>query len=353
MKKGKKATLKPEAKKYWRSFYWVTNTMERYFTGRLKVNEQTEVEKQLDALAAKVLGQGKANIPEAHLSRADRRIRKKVFNQLGLPLYPFPEESKSVVFFLRFPKLVAAAAALLLLIGFSWWELRPESGFRQQYLAWSVEPKLLLQTTGGERKSLRLPDESLVFLNGNSRISYKAAAFNKNNRELWLEGEAFFEVAKNPAKPFIIHSPGGMQTTVLGTSFNQKAYPGLDEQVVSVCTGNVLVSTDDGEAVRITPDRKAVFNRQVNTLTEGVTDGKLAASWRNGHIVFDCAGREEIALRIRHQFGKEVVIQNDALAGVHFIASFSPQTALEPIVKAIALSGEAQYTISENQVIFK
>jgi ferric-dicitrate binding protein FerR (iron transport regulator) len=353
MKRKKEAMLKPEAKEYWRSFYRITNILEHYFLGQLKTDEKREIKKHLDALSGKVLGLGNTNIPEAHLNRADRIIRKNVFEQLGLPLYPLPEERKTAVLSLRFSKLVAVAAAVLFVIGFSWWGLRHESAFRQQYLAWSVEPGLLLQTEGSEQKSIRLPDGTRLHLNGGSLLSYHAAAFNKNRRELWLTGEAFFEVAKDPEKPFIIHSPGGMQTTVLGTSFNLKAYPGLNEQVVSVCTGKVLVSTGDGESVRITPDRKAVFNRQVNTLTAATSVGELAASWRNGHIVFDCADREEIALRIRQQFGKEVVIQNDVLADAHFIASYPPQTALEQIVKAIALSGEAQYTINENQVIFR
>lgn len=352
MKKEEKAALKPDAQKYWRSFYRITNILERYFKGRLNADEEREVEKNLDILTNKVLEQGKENITEAHLNRADRLIRKNVFNRLGLPLSPLPGKRKTAVFSLRFPQW-AAAAAVLFLIGFSYWGLRPESAFRQQYLAWSVEPGLLLQTGSSERKSIRLPDQSLVYLNGDSRLSYKAATFNKSRRELWLEGEAFFEVAKNPGKPFIIHSPGGVQTTVIGTSFNLKAYSGLNEQVVSVCTGKVLVATGDGATLRITPDRKAVFNRQVNSLTEGMTNGEQAASWRNGQIVFDGAGREEIALRIRQQFGKEVIIQNDALAGAHFIASYPPDTPLEAIVKAIALAGETQYAIGKNKIIFR
>jgi ferric-dicitrate binding protein FerR (iron transport regulator) len=353
MKREKKATLKPEAKNYWRSFYRVTNTLERYFKGQLKADEQMEVEKHLDAIAGKVLGAEDANIPEALLNRADQMIRKNVFKRLGLPFHPFTQERKTLPFSSPFLKYAAAAALILVTVGFSYWGLRTESAFRQQYLAWSVEPALLLQTESGERKSLRLPDGTHLYLNGDSHASYKAGAFNKNNREIWLTGEAFFEVAKNPGKPFIVHSPNGMKTTVLGTSFNLKAYPGLDEQVVSVCTGKVLVAKDGGEALRITSGEKAVFNKPGNTLAAGTTDGNMAASWRNGNIVFDCAGKEEIALRIRQRFGKEVVIQNNVLSATHFIASYPSHTTLEQIVRAIALTAEVQYTINGNQVIFR
>lgn len=345
--------LKLETAKYWRSFYRITNTLERYFNGRLKADEEKDVRKTLDAFAERVLGEEKTDIPEVHLKRADRIIRTNVFKQLGLPFSPLSGEKKTAVFSLHFVKYATTAAVLLLLIGFSYWGFHPESAFRQQYLSWSVEPELLLQTADSERKTLRLPDGTCFFLNGNSSICYKPGAFNKSSRELWLTGEAFFEVAKDPAKPFIIHSPGGLRTTVLGTSFNVKAYPELNEQVVSVLTGKVTVSGKGGEPIRITPGQKAVFNWQVNSLTAGTTDGELAASWRNDRIVFDGADRREIALRIRQRFGKEVTIQNNTLAAAHFNASYPPQTSLEQIVKAIALACEVQYTINENQIIFK
>lgn len=353
MEKRKKIELGANSKKYWHSFYWATSTLEQYFEGKLHSSEKKDVENQLNAIADNVLKKKRLTLSETELEKADRTIKRNVFRKLQLPLMPFPQKRNIFGVSLRTIKYATVAAALLLLIGFSYWQLRPESYFRQQYMAWSVEPELLLHTTGKEHSSITLSDGTKVYLNGNSRLSYKAGAFNKNEREVWLEGEAFFEVAKNPKKPFIIHSPGEMQTKVLGTSFDVKAYPELSEQVVSVRTGKVKVSKSDGEFVQITPNLKAVFNKKANTLTTGSTDGELAASWRNGNIVFDHADKEEIRLRIHQQFGKEVIIKNDALSDVHFIASYPAEATLEQIVKTIALTNNVQYSIDKNQVIFK
>ncbi|MGC3977461.1 MAG: FecR domain-containing protein [Paludibacteraceae bacterium] len=349
MKKRKPVELKAENKKYWSSFYWMTHTLEIYFEGKFFSPENKNVEEQLDAIAGNVLGKEAGNLSPAQIDKADCIIRGNVLKQLGLPQIKQGKKSYPIIPHSRY----ATAAIFFLLIGFSYWGLRTESSFRQQYLSWSVKPELILQTADRELKTQQLPDGTKVYLNGGGRLSYKAGAFNKNNREVWLEGEAFFNVAKNPEKPFIIHSPDGMQTQVLGTSFNVKAYPGLNEQVISVRTGKVKVSDENGRAVQITPNRKAVFNRKNNTLTTGITDGDLAASWRKGNIVFDHAGRDEIAFRIQQQFGKEVVMQNNVLTGIHFIASYPPQTPLEQIVKTIAFTNGVQYEIDKNQVIFK
>jgi ferric-dicitrate binding protein FerR (iron transport regulator) len=350
MKKRKPMEMKKGAEKYWRSFYWITNTLESYFLGKLKFHEEKELERNLDVIANKVLNKEAVNLSNSQLDAADQSIRRNVFNQLQLPL---TERRKILHATTWHVKYVAVAAIFLLLIGFSYWGLRTESGFRQQYLSWSVKPELIFQTGNKELKTQLLSDGTKVYLNGGSRLSCKAGAFNKNLREVWLEGEAFFEVAKNPEKPFIIHSPDGVQTKVLGTSFNVKAYSELSEQVVSVRTGKVKVTKADGQFVQITPDQKAIFNRRTNALTSGVADGELAASWRSGDIVFDHADRDEIRLRIRQEFGKEVIMENNVLSDIHFIASYPAQTNLEQIIKTIALTNGVQYSISESKVIFK
>lgn len=351
MKKRKKAELKPQAKAYWRSFYWTTNIMKRYFKGELPAHEEKQVAEKLDAIVDNVFAAGKPNlwIVDTHLDKADRIIRKNVFEHLGLPVIL---KKKAGSIYLRLSKYAAVAAVFLLLIGFSYWGLQPKPNIHKQTLSQYSKPTLLLQTASNKIDSILLPDGTLAYLNGNSRLSYKAGAFNKDKREVWLSGEAYFNVAKNPSKPFIIHS-NGMETKVLGTSFNVKAYAALSEQVVSVSTGNVMVYDGKGQSVHITPNQKAVFDKQANTLTTGATNSSLASSWRNGNIVFDHSDNQEIALRIRQRFGKEVILRGNALKGAHFIASYPQQTTLEEIVKTIALTNNVTYTITYNQVIFK
>jgi hypothetical protein len=113
MKKKKIITLKPETETYWRSFYWLTNTLERYFNETLDGEEKKEVEKNLDFIAQQVFGEEKATLREAHFMEADRMIRENVFKHLGLPV----EERKTSKLFLLCSKYAAAAAIFLLLLG--------------------------------------------------------------------------------------------------------------------------------------------------------------------------------------------------------------------------------------------
>lgn len=246
----------------------------------------------------------------------------------------------------------AAAAVLFILLGGGILFFTQHKVFNSSEYGVMADANSSFQTTDAQTKQVTLPDGSRIHLNRGTKISYASNAFNRRQREVWLSGEAFFEVAKNPDKPFIIHT-GDMTTTVKGTSFNVKAYSELSEQVISVRTGKVKVTKADGQFVQITPDQKAIFNKITNVLTSGVTDGELAASWRNGNIVFDHADRDEIRLRIRQEFGKDVIIQNNVLSDAHFIASYPAQTNLERIVKTIALTNGVQYSINESHVIFK
>lgn len=254
--------------------------------------------------------------------------------------------------YVRMVRSFAAAAAIAALLVASWWFVRPDGvGDRDPQSEQVALAPVTEATESGEVRQIRLPDGTAVWLNAQTALRY-GGRFGEKSRELTLEGEAFFDVANDPAKPFVIHSPGGMQTTVLGTAFNLKAYPGLSEQVVSVQTGSVLVSGQNGEAVRITTNQKATLNLHRNALSAATTDGELAASWRSGNIVFDCADREEIALRIRQRFGKEVALENNALAGIHFIAAYPPHTSLEQIAKAIAATAGVRYSIQGEKVTF-
>src|SRR5690606_37057735 len=95
----------------------------------------------------------------------------------------------------------------------------------------------------GEKSKITLPDGSTVFLNNNSKISYRSRFASK--REIHLQGEAFFEVAKDSLKPFVVSS-NGLLTKALGTSFNIKAKAG-EKVEVGLVTGKILVSTSQGE----------------------------------------------------------------------------------------------------------
>ena len=127
-------------------------------------------------------------------------------------------------------------------------------------------------------KKITLPDGSFVELKKNSRISYPTD-FEKDKRDVYLKGEAFFNVVRNPKKPFIVHSRE-LQTEVLGTSFNVKAY---DDDIinVSVKTGKVKVSKLNDEQngtileakiIKLLPNQQAVYSRKGDLFNKKIVE---------------------------------------------------------------------------------
>ncbi|NLI71849.1 MAG: hypothetical protein GX361_03865 [Bacteroidales bacterium] len=209
-------------------------------------------------------------------------------------------------------------------------------------------------TTQRNIRSLQLSDGTVVYLNVNSKLTLRKDKFTAQTREVWLdEGEAFFDVAKDSLRPFIVHTADGLQTRVLGTSFNIKAYNELTEQVVSVRTGKVQVSTADGEAVQLTPDQKADFNKTTGVLTQGVADSELSQEWRKGKIIFVDAGLKEFSMRLKQYYDVEVVVKGNALPqAMELNAVYHHSTPPKEIARAVAKSFGVRYEMKGDVLVF-
>jgi transmembrane sensor len=188
-------------------------------------------------------------------------------------------------------------------------------------------------------------------LNGGTKLSIVENQFNRKLREVWLTGEAFFEVAKNPEKPFIIHT-GTMQTTVRGTSFNVKAYPQLSENVVSVRSGKVEVS-DATETFGILTHNKQLTYNTANKKTQiAESDWNDAAGWMEGRMIFNSASILEIQLRLKQHYGLEMEVTGNALKDVQCNAGFKKGASVEEVLERISALYNVKYEIKTNKVIF-
>ncbi|WP_341835412.1 FecR family protein [Chitinophaga pollutisoli] len=145
-------------------------------------------------------------------------------NARGRLIHPAGRQLKLVKF--------AVAAALITIVATGTWLLYP-SGSAQ---APAMQGQ---QTARSEVRRLSLPDGTLVWLNTASNLRY-AEDFGQEDRTVYLSGEAYFDVAQDGGKPFIIHT-GHISTTVLGTAFNIRAYPGQEDVTVAVSSGKVKV----------------------------------------------------------------------------------------------------------------
>src|SRR5690606_6655979 len=169
------------------------------------------------------------------------------------------------------------------------------------------------ETPAGDVRELHLEDGSVVWLNAASSFSYPRE-FSRGTREVFLEGEAFFSVARDATRPFIIHT-AEMETRVLGTTFNVKAYRNADDMQVTVVSGEVEVSIPSAatgkEAVLLQPRQMATYTRAEGLLSKAtVADVAPAEEWKEGKLVFNLASMEEVAATRERTFGLKVKIEN-------------------------------------------
>ncbi|MEX0313544.1 MAG: FecR family protein [Allomuricauda sp.] len=196
----------------------------------------------------------------------------------------------------------------------------------------------------GQKSRVTLPDGYTVFLNNNSRISY-ASKFT-NEREIFLEGEAFFEVKKDPTKPFLVNS-NGLVTKALGTSFNIKAHRGKKVEV-GLVTGKISVSSvAEDENVKIIDDKggKAIYDAFDGQLDISAYEDMDFYKWTKRILVFKAADFNEIKVALENWYDVDITVQN-LNRRITYTGEF-PSESLENVLERIAFVEKFSFEINE------
>ena len=226
----------------------------------------------------------------------------------------------------------AIAASLVFLIGLSVFFYQTSNAVESKQFAVKL----------GEHAKVKLSDGTQIWLNAGSVLKYPKE-FKGDTREVYLSGEAFFEVAKDKKHPFIIHT-NKMDTKVLGTSFNVQAYPDQTTQEVSVATGRVNVkSTVTEENVYVTPGQKVVFKSQDNKL-QAFKDVPVNAIslWRKNIMVFEETPLPEVVATINRNYNVSIEVKNKNLNALKISAYFKELPA-DQVIGLVCNIINAQY----------
>ncbi|KAA2243081.1 DUF4974 domain-containing protein [Chitinophaga agrisoli] len=202
---------------------------------------------------------------------------------------------------------------------------------------------------------IELTDGSKIWLNADSRLTYpevfsSAAA----QREVYLEGEAFFDVATDAARPFIIHLRKGT-IKVLGTSFNIRAYENEPVQT-SVTTGKVAFiprytdNRQQQDTILIMPDVKVSYTQSTGQLVKETTAAEDDKAWTEGRLIFKNASLESIAAELERSFGKKVAFKTDAPRHYRLTGSFQ-HNSLQDIMYYLARSRAFRYEITDSTLL--
>ncbi len=223
--------------------------------------------------------------------------------------------------------------ALAVIAGIIWYNghhLQAGRDTDRQALAHSSTKKI---TEHSEYKFMVLPDSTQVWLNDNSSFEYPDR-FDGKIREVYLSGEAFFDVKHAEEIPFIIHT-GKITTTVLGTAFNIKAYPYQRSVLVSVSRGTVRVSKDNHVVAVLVKGQQAKVSSVDSIVQEKKVDSGETSFWQQGYLTYDDETIGEIVQDLNHVYNVSINVSDPALEQLHITTSFKRDIGIDQALKII------------------
>lgn len=250
---------------------------------------------------------------------------------------------------------VAVAASLFLFIFRSSQEISQPTEFSMELFSEVTSPKQVEQTLSdgycvvstpaATTTLVTLSDGTRVMLNANSTLEYPASFDDAEVREVRLKGEAHFEVTKNPHRPFVVKA-GEMQTQVLGTIFDVKAYR-KDAPKVTLMQGKVKVSNADTE-VEMRPGQTATLQSDKIVVSKA---SPSASDWLEGDFDMDQVTLAEAMSDIGAWYNKTVVFQSQANMDklIHF--RFSRRASLQEIITALNEMGVAKVRMEKGKIM--
>jgi len=210
-----------------------------------------------------------------------------------------------------------------------------------------------LNIPNGKQFELVLSDGSSVFLNSGSTIKYPVKFLPGKTREVFLSGEAYFEITKDSINPFIVNV-ADLKVRVLGTEFNLSSYP-EDSQVTTVLVnGSVGLYNGDVYGPETTtfikPGFRGVYDHSSGAISLDEVDTSLYTSWKSGKLVFRSMQFKNIIKKLERTYNVSIVNNNKELGEQYFSASFDKDELMEQIFASFRTSYRFTYTIENEKI---
>ncbi|MBI1222192.1 MAG: DUF4974 domain-containing protein [Bacteroidetes bacterium] len=223
---------------------------------------------------------------------------------------------------------IAAAASLILIAMISFFLIRENEVEKFAILTQTA-------TEAGEQKELKLSDGTLVKMNAATTLRYPQE-FAPDKREIFLEGEAYFEVIPDANRPLIIHGTEA-NVKVLGTAFNVNAYPGKPMEV-AVRSGkvNMVSHSGTGKDVMMVPMMKKGISNKATGTWEMVNSDDQDFDWLEGKLVFKDAPLKDVITEVSRAYGVKISLENQEMATCHISSTFY-RNSIEEVLETLSL----------------
>lgn len=288
-------------------------------------------------------------LANADLEEQMQKLRLKMEASETAPVVTLPRNGKN--FFSLFYYLIGTAAILILAAGYFLWKKPAAPPVEVKEIAYASNP--------GERKSFQLPDGTQVSLNAGSTITVNDA-YGQQTRDVYLKGEAFFEVQHNKQVPFIVHT-SDMEIKALGTAFNVRSYSG-EKSETALLRGlvEVTLKKDNNRKVLLHPDEKISWSatgkhttvlpvpaskkeppgiKQVKKLEDGSVK---EVAWIENKLAFDDDAFEDIVPQLARWYNVGISFGSEEVKNYHFTATFKKEK-LEQVLDILRASKQFKY----------
>lgn len=329
--------------------------LSKYYKDECSVDEMTELQGHLandqikDAMLLRVLDRIEENETYQNTSVGfdKSHVLDGIKNKLDLfevdQKTPLGSMAASRSNSLRFLRVAASVCLIALTAWFIYTNLHPST---DQLANAPVDQWKEIETLRGQTKTISLPDGSEIKLNVDSKIRFQRDFVGHPIRKIYLDGEAFFDVARMPEKPFVVLAKG-IETSVLGTSFNIDASKGSQEVHVAVVTGKVKVGELEGkDLLYLEPDEMATWGDSKIIKTK--YDPDLVLAWTRRSLVFKKSSFNDVIQKLENWYDVDIHVNgkilSDNYSGVH------NDESLEVLLKGLGFAGNFTFKIDGKKV---
>jgi ferric-dicitrate binding protein FerR (iron transport regulator) len=242
--------------------------------------------------------------------------------------------------FLRRLSVAAACVALAVSIVANYYFLSQKKNAEQQFIT--------IQTNAGMRTALDLPDGTVVHLNSSGKLAYPAS-FGVKERRVILDGEGYFQVARDAGRPFIVSIENRrMEVEALGTAFNIQAYASDSLLKTTLVEGSVRIGLQNEAGAwkyaKLKPAEKAVYNRNGNILKITAVNPVYDTAWIQGRLMFRDMPVPEVLMRLSHFYGVTFDVEDAIINHYTFTGTFDNRQ-LSQVLDYLCISSRISYKI--------
>jgi transmembrane sensor len=241
---------------------------------------------------------------------------------------------------------LAVACSILFLLGFGAWRWQ---------VFYNAVQNIHVQTAFGEKKRIGLPDGSVIILNGNSSINARFPQNTDLPREIFLSGEAFFTVTKQPnQRSFRVITSDSCVVEVLGTEFNVN-HRGTGTKIV-LETGKIALTipqkTDQPQKITLQPQEMVAISPNHASVALQKSNTHLFTSWKNNQLILDNTPLSEISDMLKNTYNISLILPNARLSKERVSGTIASGN-IDDLLRALAYSLKLEVFRNGNEVVFK